>query len=857
MTRYTPMMEQYLEIKKEQPDAILFFRLGDFYEMFFEDAVLASRELDIVLTGREGGGEERIPMCGVPYHSVEGYLARLVSRGYKVAICEQMEDPAQAKGIVRREVTRVVTPGTILEAEMLDEARNNYLAALTGDEELAAVAYIDISTAEFRVCELPGEAALTRAQDEIMRLAPAEILLEKEHSLLEGDEPPWWAGKALINDIASYRLNLEQARRSLLQHFAVDSLDGFGLRGYTEGIRAAAAIIRFLQQTNPTALQHLFSLRVYRLGSWLQMDAATRRNLELTATLRDNRREGSLLGVLDCCCTAMGKRTLRKWIEQPLLDIEEINRRLDAVEEMKKDLLLRSRLRECLRGVYDLERLAAKIGAGIATPRDLLALQYSLQGVEKIAANLQACHSTLLHQGAAMDTLPDVRDYIAATIAEDAPLTVREGGIIREGYNQQVDELRSLSTRGAEWLIEYESREKQRTGMKYLKVGFNKVFGYYIEVSKSNVHLVPADYIRKQTLVNTERYISEELKNYEEKILGAREKLFSLEYDEFVTIRAQLGSELSRIQATAAQVASLDVLGCLAEKAFLNNYIRPAVDRERGIDIKGGRHPVVEHFLENTRFVPNDLHLDGDSACFAIITGPNMGGKSTFLRQNALLVLLAQMGSFIPAEKARIGLVDRIFTRVGAADDLAQGQSTFMVEMVEVANILHNATASSLIILDEIGRGTSTYDGLSIAQAVSEYIYTRVGAKTLFATHYHELTALSEEFSGIFNLSVSVNESGDSVIFLKRVLPGKADKSYGVHVAALAGAPPAVVKRAQEILTQLEASFQSPPVTDLVQPGLFAEKSWLEQELESLDPDLLSPREALQLLYKWKSLKRG
>lgn len=850
MSQYTPMMQQYLDIKQQHQDAILFFRLGDFYEMFFQDAELASRELDIVLTARDGGNE-KVPMCGIPYHAVNNYLSRLINRGYKVAICEQMEDPRDAKGIVQREVIRIVTPGTVIEDTMLEENKNNYLVAIVEERELTGFAYIDISTGEFKVCELSQPGVANRLENELQRLAPAECLLAEYDSFTREylDNPN--GSNMAISSINEKALCLDSALEILQEHFQVSSLQGFGLTGYSAGIKAAAAIIAFLQDTQKGVLKHLRTLGVYSNDNYLEMDHTTRRNLELSATMREGRREGSLLGVLDQCRTAMGKRNLKKWLEQPLKNIEEINARLDAVQELKDNLPLRGEIREILAGIYDMERLAARIGGGIANPRDLLALKYSIKSLDQIK-DLDLSGSALLAAIAALDDLSDIYTIIEQSIDEEAPVAIREGNIIKNGFSQEIDELKQLSRDGSQWLIDFESREKKRTGIKYLKVGYNKVFGYYIEVTRPNLHLVPPEYVRKQTLVNTERFISDDLKQYEEKILGARERLFALEQQVFIEVRDRLSQHLERIQQSAADIARLDVLVSLAEVAYLNNYQRPLVDDSKLIEIKAGRHPVVEKSLKDARFIPNDLKLNGSDKRFAIITGPNMGGKSTYMRQAALLVIMAQMGSFVPADYAHIGIADKVFTRVGASDDLAAGHSTFMVEMVEVANILNNASAHSLIILDEIGRGTSTYDGLSIARAVSEFIHEKIGARTLFATHYHELTTLSEEFEGIFNLSVSVMESGERVVFLKKVLPGKADRSYGVHVAGLAGVPEAVIKRAQAILTGLE-STPGEKQESMVQLQLFEEENPLQAELQQLDLDSLSPREALELLYRWKA----
>jgi len=851
MAQYTPMLQQYLQIKSEYPDAILFFRLGDFYEMFFEDARIGSREMEIVLTARDGG-EEKVPMCGIPYHAVDNYLAKLVSRGFKVAICEQVEDPREAKGVVKREVTRVVTPGTILEDGLLEENRNNYLAAVIAENDIIGLAWIDISTGEFKVTELDGPAAASRLKSELQRLSPSECLFRESGGLAMDIPLDNLADSLRMSAISDSGLNLEKARRVLLQHFQTLSLEGFGLKDYTAGTLAAAAIILFVDETCKTNLKHLRFPGTYQDRDYMEIDYSSRRNLELTSSLREGKREGSLLGILDGCSTAMGKRALRRWMEQPLLDIERISHRQDAIAELHEDIVLRGNIKTGLNRIYDLERIAARIGGDLASPRDLLALKNSISAVSELADMLTACQGSLLQEIAAVDRLEDIYTLLNRAIMEEAPLTTREGNIIKTGYNPELDELRSLSQAGSSWLIDFESREKQRTGIKYLKVGFNKVYGYYIEISKSNLSQVPPDYYRKQTLVNNERFICEELKNYEEKILGAREKLYALEYQEFIDIRNSLTNHLGRILNTAGLIASLDVLHNLAEKAYLFDYHRPLVDNSPITEIHNGRHPVVEHTLKEGRFVPNDIHLNDKDNCFAIITGPNMGGKSTFMRQTALLVIMAQMGSFIPAESARIGMVEQIFTRVGAADDLAAGQSTFMVEMVEVANILNNARKNSLIILDEIGRGTSTYDGLSIAQAVAEYINRNIQARTLFATHYHEITSLADNLPGIFNLAVSVLEKNDTVVFLKKVLPGKADKSYGLHVASLAGVPESVVQRGQELLENLEMNPVPKYKKRVIQPDLFGQEDSILQEIKQLNPDKLTPREALNLIYRWK-----
>ncbi len=856
MAGYTPMIEQYLAVKQEHRDAILFFRLGDFYEMFFEDAQTASRELDIVLTSRDGGTDAKIPMCGVPHHAANNYIARLINKGYKVAICDQTENPKQAVGIVKREVTKIITPGTILDDAMLDEGKNNYLAAIVDEEGLMGLAYVDISTGAFAVTEWKGPDRRSLLEAELQRLEPAECLLPAGSELDSLWQDGWADQGMVITKISEGAASRDEARQILLRHLGVVSLEGYGLEAYSAGLKAAALVLSFLDSTQKTSLNHIQSITAYQNNKYVELDAFTRRNLELTASLREGRKDGTLLAVLDYCRTPMGKRTLRNWVEQPLRDIKQINERLQAVEEMVGNMQLRQTCREILNKIYDLERLSGKLGSGIATPRDLITLKHSLSVLPSLQAALSDCASSRLQELAALNPLPEVHDLIEKAVNDDAPLTIKEGGIIKEGYNQEIDELKSLASEGKAWLVDFESREKERTSIRTLKVGYNRVYGYYIEVSNTGRSLIPPDYIRKQTLVNAERFITEELKNYEEKILGAREKLYELEYQSFLEIRDQLQRYIASLLDTAGAVAHIDVLASLAQAAYLNDYVKPVLSQDGKIEIKSGRHPVVEKALQASRFVPNDITMDNSRARFAIITGPNMGGKSTYLRQTAILIIMAQMGSFIPADDARIGMVDRIFTRVGASDDLTAGHSTFMMEMLELAKIINHATPNSLVILDEIGRGTSTYDGLSIAQAASEYIHDKIGAKTLFATHYHELTRLADSHPGIINLSVSVLESGDNVTFLKKVLPGKADKSYGIHVAKLAGIPAKVIIRAYDILDTLEKEDNTAPESHPEQMSLFGEeKSPILEELDRLEVDSLSPREALQILYRWKEQK--
>ncbi len=858
MAGYTPMIEQYLATKRDYPEEILFFRLGDFYEMFFEDARIASRELDIVLTAREGGNKEKIPMCGVPHHAVNNYIARLISKGYRVALCDQVENPKQSVGIVKREVTRVITPGTVIDDAMLDESRNNYLTAIVDQDQVIGLAAVDISTGTFMVTELKGPDRFDNLDNELQRLAPAECLLPAGSSMDSLWQDNFTRLGVLLSRIQDDLPGLETARRSLLEHFGVDSLDGFGVQHFSAGIQAAAAILAFINRTQKIQLGQINSLTAYENSMFLEIDSFSQRNLELTATLHDNKKEGSLLGVLDHCCTSMGKRTLRRWLEQPLKDLNAINRRLDAVGELVEQLTMRQDCRATLQKINDLERLAGKIGSGAALPRDLVALKSSLGLIPQLKSLLAAAGSDYLEAIAAMDPLGEVFQLIDTSINDDAPPGIKEGGIIKPGFRAEVDELKELASQGKTWLVDFENREKERTGIRTLKVGFNRVFGYYIEISKANLGLVPPEYIRKQTLVNAERFISLELKEQEEKILGARERLYELEYDLFMDLCKQLKTYIEPLQKCAAAIADLDVLQSLAQAAYMNDYVRPELTRDGIIDIRAGRHPVVEKSLTAVRFVPNDIEMDTDQARLGIITGPNMGGKSTYLRQTALLVIMAQMGSFIPADAAHIGVVDRIFTRVGASDDLSAGRSTFMIEMLELARIINGASRDSLVILDEIGRGTSTYDGLSIAQAASEYIHDHIKAKTLFATHYHELTTLADSRPGVFNLSVSVLESGDTVTFLKKVLPGRADKSYGIHVAKLAGIPSKIINRAYEILHGLE-KVRSAPKPAAEQLSLFGSGgNPILDELESMKLDDVSPRNALDLLYRWQDqLKTG
>ncbi len=799
------MMAQYLETKKQYSDCILFYRLGDFYEMFFDDAKTVCKELELTLTGKECGLEERAPMCGVPYHAVDNYLSRLVQKGYKVAIAEQMEDPKLAKGLVRREVIRVVTPGTITSAQALDETKNNYLMGIVylGDRKIG-LSVADITTGDFLVTEVPSERALF---DEINKFSPAEVIYNNAF-LMSGiclDELKERHHFSVSSADDRY-FQEEGCRRVLMEHFRVATLDGLGLADYDCGILAAGAVLQYLYETQKSTLEHLTTIVPYATGNFMILDTSTRRNLELLETMREKQKRGSLLWVLDKTRTAMGARLLRTWIEQPLIDREQILERQKAIEELNLNYISREELGEYLNPVYDLERLIGRISYKTANPRDLLAFSNSIAMVPHIKRLLQEFTSRDLRGiEADLDELTDLHDLISRAIVDEPPVTIREGGIIREGFSEEADTLRHAKTEGKDWLADLEAKEREKTGIKNLKIKFNKVFGYYFEVTNSFKDLVPPYFIRKQTLVNAERYTTDELKKLEDIILGAEDKLYSLEYDLFCQVRDTTAAEVVRIQKTARAIAAVDVFVSLSTVAMRNNYVKPNINERGVIQIKGGRHPVVEKMMGNDRFVANDTCLDNGKNRMSIITGPNMAGKSTYMRQTALIVLMAQIGSFVPADQANIGICDRIFTRVGASDDLASGQSTFMVEMTEVANILRNATKRSLIILDEIGRGTSTFDGLSIAWAVVEHISNpkMIGAKTLFATHYHELTELEGVMSGVTNYCVAVKEQGDDIVFLRKIVRGGADKSYGIQVAKLAGVPESVIARAKELVEEL------------------------------------------------------
>lgn len=828
MASLTPMMQQYQDIKKQHPGTIVLFRLGDFYEMFEDDAVLASRELELVLTGREAGDMGRIPMCGFPYHAANNYIARLVSRGYRVAICEQVEDPRASKGLVRREVVRIVTPGTLIDPSALMENKNNYLVCLVASESPRSgqpaygMAVIDTSTGEFQATEFNPPGADEKLRSEIGRLNPSEILLA----------PCGWTEETLKNLqsvtsalITSYdelsRIKLEDARAELCRQYQVRSLEGLGCAQLTLGIIAAAGLMRFVRETQKTDFLHLKRLHPYLIDHYLVMDLATRRNLELISSIRHGSRDGSLLGILDRTVTAMGGRKLRSWIERPLVDLDAIQERLDAVEAMLEGFFLRTRLRELLNEVYDLERLLARVTYGTANARDLIALKQSLLVVPELQQTLEneSSDKRLQYLAGQLDDLSDLVSLMDKALVDDPPLSLREGGIIKDGYHPDVDRLREAAKGGRQWIAGLEHRERERTGIRSLKVGYNKVFGYYLEVTNPNRELVPKDYIRKQTLANAERFITPELKEYEALVLGADDRLVELEYQLFTAIRDEVRSQMPRIQQTAEAIAELDVLASFSLVASENHYCKPRLDHSRRLYLKEARHPVVERLLEGGSYVPNDVVLDGEESFLAVITGPNMGGKSTYCRSAALICIMAQMGSFVPASEALVGLVDRIYARVGASDDLSSGQSTFMVEMNEAANIVNTSTSRSLIILDEVGRGTSTFDGLSLAWALVEYLHNRVGARCLFTTHYHQLTSLEDVLPGACNFSVAVKEHGHDIVFLHKVLPGGSDRSYGIQVARLAGLPPEIIERASKILNELEEREASLNLAILQKPA--------------------------------------
>ena len=885
-SQLSPMMQHYMETKKEYPDCILFYRLGDFYEMFFDDALTVSKELEITLTGKDCGLAERAPMCGVPYHALDAYLYRLVQKGYKVAIAEQVEDPKLAKGLVKREVIRVVTPGTITSVQALDETKNNYLMGIVyevgprsnqsgkGRDGVYGIAIADITTGDFMVTEVGSDRELF---DEINKFSPSEIICNNAFYMSGVDMDELKNRyQVVISALDSRFFGEESCRRILMEHFKVGALVGLGLEDYATGIIAAGAVMQYIYETQKSTLEHITTITPYSTGQYMVIDTSTRRNLELVETMREKQKRGTLLWVLDKTKTAMGARLLRACIEQPLIHRDEIIKRQNAVEELNMNYISREEICEYLNPIYDLERLIGRISYKTANPRDLIAFRSSLEMLPYIKRILGEFNSELLAElGRELDPLQDIFQLIGDAIVEEPPITVREGGIIKDGYNQEADKLRHAKTEGKNWLAELEAKEKEKTGIKTLKVKFNKVFGYYFEVTNSFKDQVPDYYIRKQTLTNAERFTTDELKQLEDIIMGAEEKLVSLEYDLFCEVRDKIGAEVIRIQKTAKSIAGIDVFCSLSVVATRRNYVKPSINDKGVIQIKNGRHPVVEQMMRDDMFVANDTFLDNGKNRLSVITGPNMAGKSTYMRQVALIVLMAQLGSFVPAQEADIGICDRIFTRVGASDDLASGQSTFMVEMTEVANILRNATRNSLLVLDEIGRGTSTFDGLSIAWAVIEHISNSklLGAKTLFATHYHELTELEGTIAGVKNYCIAVKEQGDDIVFLRKIVRGGADKSYGIQVAKLAGVPDSVIARAKEIAEELSdaditarakeiaeissnitqhKAVPKPDEVDLQQLSFFdtVKDDDIIRELDSLELSTMTPLDAMNTLYR-------
>lgn len=871
MAEYSPMMQHYLATKEKYKDCILFYRLGDFYEMFFDDAVNVSQELELTLTGKDCGQEQRAPMCGIPYHAAESYIAKLVQNGHKVAICEQLEDPKLAKGIVKRDVIRVVTPGTVTESNLLEEKKNNFIMSIFKKGIFFGIAICDISTGDFYASEIKEENNFERLLDEISRYSPSEIIANE---MLTGCEEEISKIKERFDVYISEETEekFSEDTENIYEQYALSDDKGNIVKDLEKRLFAVSAInglIKYIEDTQKTKLEHINRITIYTITKYMSLDINARRNLELTEKMRDKSKKGTLLWVLDKTSTSMGGRLLRRWISDPLIDENEINERLEAVEELKENIILRGELLDKLKGVYDMERLAGKIAYGNVNARELNSLKASSSKLPEIKSMIKNSKSKMLRNlYEELDSLEDIYELIDKAIVDDPPILVTEGGVIKMGYNTEIDELKTAMTQGKTWLVQLEAREKEETGIKGLKIGYNKVFGYYLEVTKSNLALVPDRYIRKQTLTGGERYITEELKELESKVLGAEEKVVGLEYQAFVQIREQIKSQIQRVQKSALAISKLDVLCSFAQVAEDLNYCKPEVDRSGIIDIKEGRHPVIEKMLPAGSFVANDTYMDKESNRLSIITGPNMAGKSTYMRQVALITLMAQIGSFVPATSAHIGVVDKIFTRVGASDDLSMGQSTFMVEMMEVANILKEATSNSLVVLDEIGRGTSTYDGLSIAWAVAEYIEDKekCGAKTLFATHYHELTGLENTLEGVKNYSIAVKEKGEDIIFLRKIVEGGTDESYGVHVARLAGVPKMVTQRANEILKQIERKNVLTNKTVEKenkkqvsgQLDMFNFKlAEIAHELDKVNIDELTPIDALNTLVKIKEEMKG
>ena len=839
VAKLSPMMEQYVATKEKYKDCILFYRLGDFYEMFFDDAILASKELEITLTGKDCGMEERAPMCGIPFHAADTYINQLVKKGYKVAIGEQVEDPKLAKGLVKREVIRIVTPGTNLSSESLEESKNNYLMCISYVGKNYGISVTDLSTGVFKTCQIQQAEKVV---DEINKFQPSEVLYQAGVEQVEEIHAVCERLQVSHTEAPDYYFNLETDEETLKRQFHINSIEGLGLKDSPACVASCGALMQYLHETQMSSLSHINHIETYSVDSFMILDSATRRNLELTETLRDKQKRGSLLWVLDKTKTAMGARKLREFVEQPLLYKDAIEKRLDAIEAINKELIVREELREYLNTIYDLERLLTRIALKTANPRDLLAFKTSIQYLPDIYNLLRELPCERINEiYEDYDSLEDLYDLLEQAIVEEPPVSIKEGGIFKQGYRDEIDELRLAKTECKTWLADLESKEREKTGIKGLKIKYNKVFDYYFEVTNSFKSLVPDYFIRKQTLVNAERFTTDELNTLSGKILGAEDKLYALEYDCYVELREKLAAALVRVQKMAGYIAELDALCSLAYVADKNNYVRPSLNTDGVIDIKGGRHPVVEKMLANDSFVENDTYLNNAESRISIMTGPNMAGKSTYMRQTALITLMAQIGSFVPAESANIGLCDRIFTRVGASDDLASGQSTFMIEMNEVANILRNATKDSLLILDEIGRGTSTFDGLSIAWAVVEYIADPniLGAKTLFATHYHELTELEGKLSSVNNFCIAVQEEGDDIVFLRKIIKGGADQSYGIQVARLAGVPEPVLKRAREICNELIDSDITTKVKDIdIKPALSEQPK--KKETRSSDYEQLS-----------------
>ena len=869
MAEVSPMMQNYLDKKAEYQDSILFYRLGDFYEMFYDDAILASRELEITLTGRACGTEEKAPMCGVPFHSAETYISRLITKGYKVAICEQLEDPKEAKGIVKRDVVRVITPGTVIENNMLDEKKNNYIMSIVKKGIHYGISICDVSTGDFYATQIKlAENNFEKLLDEYARFTPSEIVVNPAMAASEKEIAIMKDRSNTFMTVRDDEIFSEDFERIEMQYTIVDTFDKEkNIENQVLVIAAVNGLMNYFEETQKMKLEHINKLKVYEVKKYMSLDISARRNLELTERMRDKSKVGTLIWVLDKTSTSMGGRLLRRWINDPLLDIEEIRLRNEAVKELKDNLMLRGDISETLNKVYDIERLAGKISYGNANGRDMISLKNSLQKMPILKSVLSQTNSTLLkrlYQN--LDELSDVAKLIDDAIVDEPPINIKEGGIIKFGFNPEIDEYKRASVDGKQWILELEAKEREKSGIKNLKVGYTKVFGYYIEITKSFLSQVPEDYIRKQTLTNAERFVTQELKDMENKILGAEEKAIQFEYNEFIKIRNEIAGNIERLQKTAGVIANIDVLTSLAIVAENNNYVCPEIDDSGVIEIENGRHPVVEKMVDSGSFVQNDTKLNQTDNRVAIITGPNMAGKSTYMRQVALICLMAQIGSFVPASSAHIGIVDKIFTRVGASDDLSMGQSTFMVEMAEVANILKDATPKSLVVLDEIGRGTSTYDGLSIAWAVAEYIAdkNKIGCKTLFATHYHELVQLEEKIEGIKNYSIAVKEKGEDIIFLRKIIEGGTDESYGIHVAKLAGVPNDVVNRANKILSSLEkggvkvkeskeAKKQVEGQMDLYNMQ-FAD---IAHELDKINLNELTPIDALNVLVKLKGKIAG